>query len=127
MIRHLRLTHVRPEDAQRPATSGLEHALAYMQRHLDEPMTLEQIGEHTGISTATLGRIFRQHLHISPGRHLMQMRMARARDLLRCRDFQIGEVAQACGFRSLSFFSRIFRQEHNASPRQFRESDSVLP
>lgn len=127
IIRRLRLTHARPGEATTPGSTPLEHALTFIQNRLDQRLTLEMVAEHVGVSVPTLGRLFRQHLRTSPGKHLLQLRLARARDLLRSADLNISEVAAACGFQSLAFFSRTFRGEHGASPRDFRRRHQALP
>jgi AraC-like DNA-binding protein len=127
VVMRLRLTHVRPHDVESPDPSPLEHAVAYMQRHIAQPVKLDAVADHAGVSTATLRRMFAKQLRMSPGRYLTQIRMARARDLLRSADFNVSEVADACGFGSLSFFSRAFKAEHGRSPSAFRRQMHALP
>jgi AraC-like DNA-binding protein len=123
----LRLTHVRPQDVESPGPSPLEHAAAYMQRHIARSMKLDDVAAHAGVSLPTLRRMFAKQLRMSPSRYLAHIRMARARDLLRSADFNVSEVADACGFGSLSFFSRAFKAEHGQTPSDFRRKMRALP
>ena len=120
VLYRLRQTHVRPQDIGVPQRSPIDLALVYIQDHHGEQLTLQDISRHAGISVPTLTRLFRRQLNTSPGRYLIQVRMARASDLLLCLDFRISEVAHVCGYNSLAFFSRAFKAEFGLSPTAFR-------
>jgi transcriptional regulator GlxA family with amidase domain len=83
----------------------LLRALAHMEAHLEEPATKAQ------------ERLFVQHLGQSPAEHYMQIRLDRARTLLRQTTLSVMEAAVACGFVSPSHFARAYRARFNRSPR----------
>ena len=61
------------------------------------------------MSTRQLERLFRRYLSRSPKRYYMELRLAKARNLLMQTDMSVINVALACGFTSPSHFSKCYR------------------
>jgi len=122
---HARERSVAGRAGQQKPAEGFERAMAFMASHLEERLSVSRIAEVAGVSSVTLGRWFRQRLYESPNQHMTTLRMARARELLRSPDLRVKEVAEACGFRSVAFFSRVFTARHGVSPRAFRNQAEI--
>jgi transcriptional regulator GlxA family with amidase domain len=95
----------------------LLRVLAHMEAHLEEPASKTQLAAVAGVSVRQLERLFVQHLGQSPAEHYMQVRLDRARTLLRQTTLSVMEAAVACGFVSPSHFARAYRARFNRSPR----------
>lgn len=93
-------------------------AIAMMQKCLDEPVPPSLIAEKLGISTRQLERLFGRFLNSSPKHYYM--RLHRAQNLLVQTEQSVTEIAMACGFRSTSHFSRVFRTHFGNSPTSSR-------
>lgn len=86
-------------------------------------LTAEEIARHFHISPTHLRRIFRSQLNTSPAAALASVRLENAkRMLIARRDLPIGEVAQLCGYRSVYYFSQVFRDAEGLSPSRWRVS-----
>ena len=94
----------------------LMRAIAMMEENLEEPPATADIAQALGISTRQLERLFGRFLNSSPRHYMMEMRLHRARNLLVQTDQSITEIAMACGFRSSSHFSRVYRDHFGRSP-----------
>ncbi|WP_046078067.1 GlxA family transcriptional regulator [Halomonas sp. HG01] len=112
----------RMTQARRLATHSprLAEAVELMERHLETPLTLEDVASRSGVSLRQLQRLFERELGRSPRDWYLALRLARARQLLEETDLEVLGVALACGFTSSSSFSRAFRQHFGASPREVR-------
>jgi len=64
--------------------------------------------------------LFKKHLDSVPSRFYLQLRLDKARQMLRDTDRSIVEVGMACGFSSASHFSTTYRTHFNVTPRQER-------
>ena len=84
-------------------------------------VTVQEIAEQAGMSIATLERRFHEHLSLSPRAFLAQMRLSRARQLLRDTPLNMQEIAMECGYDSPAAFSRAFRREMDRAPSEFRQ------
>lgn len=98
----------------------LVEAVALMERHLETPLSVDEIARHSGVSLRQLQRLFEEELGSTPRAWYLQLRLDRARHLLAETDLDILSVGLACGFTSSSSFSRAYRQHYGQSPRQAR-------
>jgi transcriptional regulator GlxA family with amidase domain len=91
-------------------------AVTFMETHVGAPLTRERVAGASGISARQLERLFREHLRCTPGRYYLQLRLTRARLLLRQSALSITKVSHACGFSSSSQFARVYRQSLGVLP-----------
>ncbi len=94
-----------------------------MEENLEEPLAQTSIARATGLSTRQLERLFRKYLNTTPTRYYLNLRLARARHLLRQTSMSILSVALACGFVSASHFSKCYREGYGRTPRAERNPD----
>ena len=100
----------------------LLRAIDLMESNLELPLQFDEICKNGRISVRQTLRLFRKYLNVSPSRFYLHLRLERARQLLLGTDMSITEIAMACGFRSHSHFSRVFRNEYGHSPHADRQS-----
>ncbi len=102
-----------------------------MEANIAEPISLAQIAQVTSISRRHIERLFRHHLGRSPARYYLEVRLERARRLLRHSNLPIIEVAVASGFLSASHFSKRYREYYKRQPHIDRYTpdleDEALP
>jgi len=94
----------------------LMHAVALVQANTEDPLSPGEIADELGISIRQIERLFQRHLGTSPKRFIMEARLTRARNLLVQTDQSITEVAVACGFRTPSTFSKVYRAHFGVAP-----------
>ncbi|MRH22319.1 GlxA family transcriptional regulator [Rhodovulum strictum] len=117
-------------DTQRlsiPTRIGVRHpklsqVINAMERNLEEPISPATLAQDVGMSTRQLERLFRRYLGRSPKRYYMEMRLAKARNLLLQTDMSVINVALACGFASPSHFSKCYRAHYATTPYRERGS-----
>jgi AraC-like DNA-binding protein len=110
--------------ASAPMPPAVGIALDYLDQHLDEEISDEQLARTAGLSVSRLGALFRRHLGRGPLRHLQHLRMTLAGNLLRDGDASLAAVAAACGYRDVGYFIRHFRRAHGAPPQRWRRRQS---
>ena len=108
-----------------PGRIGIRHAklrqvLDLMEAHLEDPLSPMVLADHAGISVRQLERLFRRYLGCPPKRFYNQLRLQRAQDLLLQSRMSVTEVSTACGFNSMTHFSKLFRERFGLSPTQVR-------
>jgi AraC family carnitine catabolism transcriptional activator len=100
MDAHLRQGLTRP---------GLGRAIEMMENHLEDVVGVEELCAAAGVSRRQLERLFQRHFRVAPQRYYLDLRLQRARALLRYTDMPVVEIAVACGFGSAAHFSRSYR------------------
>lgn len=83
-------------------------------------MTLNEIGSLLGLGEARVRRLFRREVGKALGRHLLEVRMARAAQLLKNIAAPIKTIAFDCGYTLVGNFYRDFKRVHGISPKQMR-------
>ena len=99
----------------------LVNAVELMESNIEEPMSLDELAQHVGISRRQLERIFQKHLNCVPTRYYLELRLRRARELLLRSSRSIVDVAFSCGFVSPPHFSKCYRDYFGIPPREERQ------
>jgi len=73
------------------------------------------------LSERALKQLFRQQTGMTPGQYIRQLRMCKAKFLLRSTPSLIGDVAALCGFEDSNYFSVAFTRETGMTPSAFRQ------
>lgn len=105
----------------------LQEAVALMESNLEEPLSMDELARHVGLSGRQLERLFRDVLKCSPHGYYLALRLRRARSLLLSSGMSIIDIAAACGFRSVSHFTRRYRECFGISPGRERRRDGAIP
>ncbi|WP_298717691.1 GlxA family transcriptional regulator [uncultured Oceanisphaera sp.] len=98
----------------------LAEVVALMGANLEEPITLNELACYVGLSRRQVERLFQQYVKCSPSRYYLNLRLKRARQLLRQTSYSIIDVAAACGFISNSHFSKSYREYFGVPARDDR-------
>ena len=108
---------------------NIERALHFIEKKLEEPLTLEEVARESGVSKYYFSRIFKASTGRSFKEYLTQKRIDRAKSLLTNEDLNITEVCFLVGFNDLAYFDRVFRRKEGMTPssyrKQFLHIDSV--
>lgn len=94
----------------------VQQMLSYIYAHYAERISLADIAAAANISRSEAGRCFATYLQKTPVDFLIQYRLQKARALLSDTTLSIQEISQACGFHSMSYFTRKFRQRYGETP-----------
>lgn len=110
-----------PADAGRRGLNrrALARALSYIDAHLGDAVSLEDLARAAAISRFHFARLFRASTGHSPMAFLLRLRIARAQDMLRAGNRRVAEIAAALGFFDQSHFARTFRRLTGQSPREY--------
>lgn len=106
------------DPAVHPRIARLRREIA--KRLPEQGLSVEILARDCGLGVRQLQRLTREELGQSPGGLINQMRMERARDLLRdAKDLTVAEIAAAVGL-SPHYFNRLFRSQTGSTPLEFR-------
>ncbi|MEV6872892.1 helix-turn-helix domain-containing protein [Amycolatopsis sp. NPDC051128] len=89
---------------------------------LGEPLTLTDLAGHARMSLRTFARRFRDEVGLSPGRWLIQQRVARARELLESSDLPIEHIAGQVGFATAASLRQHLHAVIGVSPQAYRRT-----
>jgi AraC family transcriptional regulator len=101
------------------AGGALRRVRAYIEEHIGERISLDELAVQAGVSRFHFARQFRLSTGESAMGYLRRMRIERSKSILQSRDSTIAEVAARLGFSDQSHFTRIFGRLVGVSPGSF--------
>jgi AraC family transcriptional regulator len=87
---------------------------------LEFDLSLEEMAQAVGLSTAHFARMFRKSTGETPHQFVLRQRLERAKAMLRAPDARVLDVAVACGFKTQQHFAQAFRDVCGVSPTEYR-------
>ena len=88
-----------------------------------EPLPIERLAGHCGVSARTLEKAFSRFRGLTPVAYVRNVRLDHARRALEASDASVREVAERFGFRSPTTFAIEYRKRFGIAPRQTKRGD----
>lgn len=98
----------------------------YLHAHAYEDIGLDDLARVCGVDRFRLTRAFKAAFGLAPHAYLIQLRLAKARQLL-ARGDSPAQVASVLGFADQSHLGRWFRRAYQLTPADYRKRCSNLP
>jgi len=102
-------------------------ATAYLHANSTRGVTVAEAARAACLSPFHFHRLFTRFHGITPHRYLNQLRLERARALLRASDRGVIDVAVDCGFESLGSFSVLYKKTFGVTPGAERRRPGGWP
>jgi AraC-like DNA-binding protein len=114
-----------PEPSKTPSREGrgsqrVDRVLNWIESRLAEELSVEDAAAVAHVSPAAFGRFFRREVGKSFTTYLNDARCGWAALRLIQGPEPVAQIAQACGFSTLSHFGEQFRRRYGMAPRDFR-------
>jgi len=99
----------------------LKLALAYIQEHYAEPITIAQLAQLCGFSQVHFMNIFKAAIGSTCIEYLVKYRLAHAAMDLQETDHSVMQIALDNGFQNTSYFNRAFKSQYGLTPSAYRK------
>jgi AraC family transcriptional regulator len=97
-------------------------AIAYIEEHLAEPISLAALAQLVGLSSCYFCRAFRRSFGMPPQRYQLSQRIERAKTLLARHAASVTDVSHTVGYNDTSAFCTAFRRITGLTPNAYRRS-----
>ena len=105
----------------------LKKAVNTIEVHIgDAAFSVEVFAREVGMSQVQLYRKLTALTNYSPNEFVRHMRLQRASDLLVSKAGNVAEIADQCGFNSLSYFSKVFKEKFGVTPSEVLKKESTV-
>lgn len=111
---------------KRVAHERVERVIELLRVDLENPPTLEALGQQVGCSPFYLSRIFSREIGMTIPQYIRKIRMERAAELLLSGKYNVTEAAMAVGYSSLSHFSKAFCETIGCCPALFPQAKHLI-
>jgi YesN/AraC family two-component response regulator len=98
----------------------LNSVLKYIEQHLHENITIQQLADIVHFHPNYLIRQFHERVGSSPIQYIQRLKMDAAKTWLTATDDAISDIAGKVGM-ELYYFSRIFKKQTGLSPTEYRQ------
>jgi AraC family transcriptional regulator len=99
----------------------LRRITEFVDAKMENELSLDEMAESVGLSTAHFARMFRKSTGETPHQFVLRQRLERAKAMLRAPDARVLDVAVACGFKTQQHFAQVFRDLWGVSPTKYRQ------
>lgn len=109
---------------EKPAAQNfhhLEEALAYLETHYFEPLSIKDLAEIAHLSERHFSRMFKQTYGSTPNAYLIRCRVNHASDMLVNSSSPLAQISEDCGFPNIPSFTKIFKSRTGVTPSQYRK------
>lgn len=92
----------------------------YICQHLVEDIVRDDIADALYMNVDYIARVFKRDTGMSISQYINKERINRAKLLIASTDMPVGAVADSVGYSNFSYFSKIFKQLENCTPREYK-------
>jgi len=101
--------------------SLLRKAIIYMNQHLEENISLEEVSAHIGLSPTYFSRVFSHDMKMTYIEYLTKIRIEESKKYLVDTKESISDIALRLGFSDQSYFSKVFKKVEGMTPGKYRK------
>ena len=103
----------------------INNSIEYMEKHLTDSITLEDISKHVNLSVFHFHRAFSMLTEMSPTDYLRKRRLSMAGAELARGDEKVIDVALKYGYETPESFTKAFTRYHGISPMQVKKGSPI--
>jgi two-component system, response regulator YesN len=104
----------------------LDKALSYIHANYTEELTLQSVADHIHISRNYFSILFKRLMNQNFIDYVIELRVKKAKELLRNTSMKVYEVAGNAGFNDVKYFSKLFKKVTGQSPGDYRLNHEQL-
>ena len=118
----IRLYEYQVRQASTPVVgrNDIDQLIKYINANFGQPLKLTMLAERIHLSPEYLSRAFHKLTGKTVSAYIAEVRVTKAKEMLRGRRFSIEYIGEYCGYRSASSFQKAFKQAVGLSPSQYR-------
>ena len=102
-------------------TRPIRAAKQYIQEHFAQPLTLEEVSGIAGFNPSYFSSLFKKECGQNFIEYLAEVRIAKAKELLRDSNLSVAEICEAVGYLDLKYFTKTFKKATGIKPGEFRK------
>ena len=117
-----------------PSASGqdedllsIRRSLCHIQNHLRDTIRISDLSAMENMSLSSFNRLFTRVTGVTPGDYILKAKIEKTKELLRCTDMPVTEIALEYGFSSSQYFATVFKRFCYATPTQYRKKRATGP
>jgi AraC-like DNA-binding protein len=100
---------------------SLDNITRYIRENVSNDISIDFLADQASMSKASLYRYFKSRFNTSPNAFIRRERLRKAAQMLQNKDeLSVQEICEEVGFKSTSYFIRIFREYYGLTPKKYQ-------
>lgn len=108
--------------SQRYNNEFLSEIVLYIQEHIYEQLTVEDLCYEFALSRSSIQTLFKDNLDVLPKQYISDLKFAKAKQMMKESTYSLSQIAKFCGFSSIHYFSRKFKEKYGTTPSAYSKS-----
>ena len=117
------LENLREDQNTRKPENAIQDVVSYIDSHIGEKLYRSQLAEMVFYNENYLSRRFREKVGCSISTYIMEKRMEISKKLLKQTTLSVTEIGEKVGYGNTAYFIRIFKQQTEKTPNEFRKDN----
>lgn len=109
-----------------PNAQLIAKAKFLLRESMEAPLNMQKLARSLPMGYSKFRKIFKQSTGHSPHQYQLDLRIDKARELLKTTVLHINEIAYQSGFDSVFYFSKLFRKKVGLSPTEYRQQNASI-
>lgn len=105
------------------AYNVIDSTRRFMLENYSEKITIEMLAKRANFSQSRFCVLYNKFFNSTPIDDLLNIRIEKAQAMLKFSDYTVSEIADMCGFSSIHYFSRKFKERVGRSPTDYRNGN----
>lgn len=97
-------------------------ALDFIYKRYNEKLSLDYLANKLSVNKYHLSKLFKLHTGLSPGEYIINLRITRAKELLKYSELTVAEISEKIGVDNVSHFINLFKDRTELTPLSFRKT-----
>ena len=94
-------------------------AINYINEHYGDDISLYTVAKYVNLNSAYFSRFFKENTGKNFSDYLLDLRIEKAKEMIMDGDMKIEKICNKLGYKSMSYFCKIFKHATGYTPRQF--------
>ena len=121
LFKILTLSHSNKNSKMPTIKNNISEVLTYINENIHQKINLDELCAYIHCNKYYLCHLFKKETNMTINEYIVLQRLAIAKKMLLYTDEPLSNIALGCGFGSFSYFSKLFKERENITPRTFRQ------
>lgn len=120
------LIYILEEEGKKQYSDLVKKTILYIYQHYsNSDLSAENIAEHFGTNINRLNAAMKKETGCTVWKMLIQVRMEKAKKLLDFTDKKIADISEEAGYKTISYFSNVFKKYYGISAQEYRRKNGI--
>jgi AraC-like DNA-binding protein len=116
------ITNIQKNELKIKRNEIMKTCINYLENNINQKITLKLIADNVHLHPNYLCRTFKDYTGQTVFQYLTNLKINKACQLLLTTSMPISQIATECGFESISFFTKKFKELTNTTPKAYAKN-----